>query len=352
MVFKINENDICLHHSALGHGVETELRFKGTAQLAPQNRKERYVHSYDKLIEVVKKYNPITNAYINNNERWIGGSKIVDVKTINSQYFDYESLDHAKNGKSWALKLAEQNRSDLKKYNINLCLSDSGRGIHGGIFLSEPIPINCPYEDGNVSLDQARDWIKRIKTWVKTQQNEGAKSDPVPHHIACMEKIVGSYSHSADATTFWMDKPIKTKTENWLKWVQSMPKEIIQEDSQTTNNALNETMPGNCRLIKWIMANKVPRSEKIARYHYVSPSVSAYTRNMKDKTKVRKDWEEMQDSSGSYVGSLNCWDKVIKKGKLTPSQFNCCAMRRWAKVVSKEGENLAKYCDQCIEELV
>jgi len=341
MSFKINEEDIRLHHSALGHAVETELRFKGTPQLAPRNRKERYVHSFDKLLEVVKKYNPVTNAYINNNERWIGGSKIVDVKTVNSQYFDYESFDHATNGKNWALRLAEQNRTDLKKFNINLALSDSGRGIHGGIFLDKPIPIDCPDEEGSISREQAKDYIKRIKTWVKTQQNEGAKSDPVPHHLACMEKLCGAYSHSAGLPTSWLDKPTKTKTEDWLAWVQTMPKENVQPENENVSFLeLNNAMPGDCRFIKWIMANNLPRNDKIERYHYCSPSVSAFTRNLKDRETVRRVWEQLQDSSGSYIGSLACWDKI-------PSKFNCCALRRWGKVVG-----ITKYCDQCIEELI
>ncbi len=216
-MFKINEEDIRTHATALGHGVETELRFRGTPQLFSKNRKERFVHSQDKIIEVVKKYNPQTNAYIGSNERWIGGSHIIEVKTINSQYFDYESIDHHKNGKNFALQLAEADRTELKKQNINLALSDSGNGIHGGIFLSEPIPIECPEETNNISLIQARDYIKRIKSWAKTKQNKNAKSDPVPHNLACMEKLIGSYSHSADATTFWMDKPQTNKTEDCLK---------------------------------------------------------------------------------------------------------------------------------------
>jgi hypothetical protein len=341
--FEINEEDIRLHHSALNHGVETELRFKGTKQLAPQNRKERFVHSQDKVIEVVKKYNPLTNAYIGNNERWIGGSHIVEVKTINGQYTDYESFDHATNGKNWALRLAEQDRADLKKFNINLPLSDTGRGIHGGIFLDKPIPIDCPDEEGSISLLEARDYIMRIKTWVKTRKNEGAKSDPVPHHLACMEKLCGSYSHSAGVPTFWLDKPKKTKTSDWLKWVQTMPKENVSHDAtqnQVGHNVALETIPSNCRFIKWILANNLPRSEDIVRYHYVSPSVAAYTRNLKDREAVRRAWERLQDSTGSYVGSLACWDKI-------PSKFNCCALRRWGKVVG-----LTKYCVACIEELI
>ena len=338
-MFKINEEDIRTHATALNHAVETELRFKGTAQLFSKNRKERFVHSQDKIIEVVKKYNPQTNAYIGNNERWIGGSHIIEVKTINSQYFDYESLEHKKNGKNFALQLAETDRKELKKQNINLALSDSGNGIHGGIFLSEPIPIECPEETNNISLIQARDYIKRIKSWAKNQQNEKANSDPVPHNLACMEKIIGSYSHSADATTFWMDKPIKTKTEDWLAWVNKMPKEEIVTN-EITNFTTEERIPNDCKFMKWILKNNLPQRKDIERYHYCSPSVSAYTRNLKNKAEIRLEWEQLQDSKGSYIGSLACWDAI-------PSKFNCCALRRWGRVAG-----ITKFCEECIEELM
>lgn len=336
MTYCINEEDIRLHATALHHAVETEIRFMKTPQI--KNRKERFVHNQDKIIEVVKKYNPIKNAYIANNERWIGGSKIVDVKTINSQYFDYEGLDHAKNGKNFALRLAEENRAELKKSNISLALSDSGRGIHGLISLSVPIPIEQPDEEGNITLLQARDYIKRIKTWAGNQKNEQAKSDRVIHNLACMEKIVGSYSHSADATTFWMDKPKSTKTENWLAWVGKMPKEEITP--YTENTCITTGLPNECRFMKWALNNCLPRSNKIERYHYVSPSVAAFTRNLKNKAEIRLAWEKLQDPANSYVGSLACWDKI-------PTKFNCTALRHYAEKVGLE-----KFCEECLEERI
>ena len=338
--WQIDEEAIRQHATALNHAVETEIRINGTAQLANKNRKERYIHNQDKIIEVVKKYNPEKNAYIANNERWIGGSKIIDVKTINSTYFDYEALDHAKNGKNFALQLAEDSKTELKKENINLALSDSGNGIHGLICLTEPIPIDSPEEKGNISLLQARDYIKRIKTFAGKQINKQAKNDKVVHNLACMEKIVGSYSHSSKTTTFWLDKPTKTKTEDWLKWVDKMPEEKILSEQYFINNVKDECLPNGCRFIEWMLKNCLPRSEKIERYHYCSPSIAAYTRYLKNKSTIRLEWEKLQDPKGTYIGSLACWDKI-------PSKFSCGSLRHWGQAVGH-----TKLCEECCEDLM
>ncbi len=122
-----------------------------------------------------------------------------------------------------------------------------------------------------------------------------------------------------------------------------MPKEQITTNQITNNFTTGECMPNDCKFMKWILKNNLPTSNKIERYHYVSPSVAAYTRNLPNKTEVRLSWQQIQDSSGSYIGCLACWDRMTPKA----SEFNCCALRRWGKKVG-----VIEFCDACIEELM
>lgn len=341
MAFEMKEEDCRTHLNSLHHGLETEIRIMGTKQMRPENKKERFCcYGQDRIIETLKRYNPLKNAYVGINERWHGGSKIVDVSTINAVYGDIEAKDHSKKGKHFALELAEQIRNDLKKENIRMGLADSGNGYHILISLDKPIPIDCPEEKGNITRLQAKDYYKRIKVWAGKQTTQHAKCDPVIYNIACAEKIIGSYSHSAKQVSFWIDKPPITKTENFLKWVQKMPKQEVSVNDGWISNSV-ELLPQNCGLMRHILTHRVPRSEADGgkvRYHYVAPSVSAFTRHLKNRAEVRLAWEELQEDSGSYVGCLAGWDKIKTK-------FNCTALRSFAREVGWD-----KMCAKCLME--
>jgi len=120
---------------------------------------------------------------------------------------------------------------------------------------------------------------------------------------------------------------------DWME--NTMPKEIIEQAKKEPEIKMVGELPTpkTCAFCEFALENKLPEGN---RYTRLCPSLSAYTRAIKDRTQVRKRFQLIQDKDNPFKDSLGEWDNV-------PSMFVCTALQNYAQKIG-----LGHICTLCI----